>query len=128
MSFSKHHLRHPAIWITLGWALIAVIVYLSLARATLVLPGAHGDKYGHVAAYAAAMFWFMQIYGRRRSRLSVAIALAGLGVGLEFVQWWTGYRAFEYADMVADVAGVSIGWIVGPPRTVNVLERFESPV
>jgi VanZ family protein len=128
MNFMKHHFRHPALWISLGWILIAIIVYLSLAKVTINIPAENGDKYGHIAAYAAVMFWFMQIYEGTRSRLTVALSLLALGIGLEFVQAWTGYRSYERADMVADALGIAIGWVVAPPRTFHLLERIDKSV
>lgn len=128
MNFRKHAFRYPGVWITLGWSMLAVIVYLSLARNTIDIPGSYGDKYGHVIAYGAAMFWFLQIYECVPSRIIAACGLLALGVGLEFAQAGTGYRTFDYADMVADAIGIAIGWIASPPRTPHVLERVEKVV
>jgi VanZ family protein len=128
MNFRKRDFRHPLLWISLGWLLVVVIVYLSLARHAVGIPGRFGDKYGHVLAYAAVMLWFVQIYEGRRSRLVIAAGLAALGIGIEFAQSWTGYRMFEYADMVADCLGIAIGWLAGPPRTFNFLERLEKSI
>ena len=112
-------------WVGIGWLLVATIVYLSLATIDVDVHVANGDKYGHVAAYAVAAFWFMQLYKSGRSRLIIALGLALLGVGLEFAQEESGHRMFEYADMVADCVGVALGWIAAPPRTPNLLERIE---
>jgi VanZ family protein len=125
MILRMHHFRHPALWLALGWTLVVAIVYLSLAPMPVAIPGANGDKYAHVAAYAAVTFWFMQIYDTARPRVIVVLALAALGGGLEVLQYFTGYRSMEAADMAADVAGIVIGWIAGPPRTINLLDRVE---
>jgi VanZ family protein len=125
MILRTHRFRHPALWLALGWMLVIAIVYLSLTPAPISIPAAEGDKYGHIAAYAAVTFWFMQIYDTARPRVVVVLALAALGGGLEIIQSFTGYRSMEAADMAADVAGIVIGWIAGPPRTVNVLDRIE---
>ena len=112
-------------WLGIGWLLVATIVYLSLATIDVDIQVSQGDKYGHVAAYAVAAYWFMQLYKSRRSRIIVAVGLALLGVGLEFAQDESGHRMFEYADMVADCVGIVLGWMVSPPRTPNLLERIE---
>jgi VanZ family protein len=125
MILRMHHFRHPALWLALGWTFVAAIVYLSLTRMPISIPAAHGDKYAHIAAYAAVTFWFMQIYDTTRPRVIVVLALAALGGGLEILQYFSGYRSMEAADMAADVAGIAIGWLVGPPRTVNLLDRVE---
>ena len=114
-------LRWPTLWLTIAWLLVGSVVYLSLAPIAIELPAQGGDKYAHVAAYAVLMLWFMQIYESRRTRGMIALGLIVLGVGLEYLQGYTGYRSFEYADMVADIAGVALGWLAGPPRTPNML-------
>ena len=124
----KHAFRHSAVWISFGWILVIAVVYLSVTRHGVPIPGRYGDKYGHIAAYAAVMFWFVQIYEGWRSRLIVACALAALGIGLEFVQAGLGYRTFERGDMLADAIGIVIGWVAGPPRMANILERVEKRV
>lgn len=128
MIFRKHQFRRPALWIALGWLLIIVIVYLSLAHNTINIPGQNGDKYGHILAYAAVMFWFLQIYECTPSRLTIMAALVALGIGLEFAQAMTGYRTFDYGDMVADCIGVALGWLAAPPRTPNVLDPVDKVV
>lgn len=127
--FQKHRLKYTALWLMTGWMLIAAIIYLSLANlGGMPVQVENADKYGHVAAYAAVMFWFTQIYDETRSRVFVALALLGMGIALEFAQAWTGYRTFERADMIADAAGIAIGWIVAPPRMRNLLDRVEQVV
>ena len=93
--------------LAIGWALVAAIVWLSLTPAPLELDVEDGDKLGHLAGYGALMFWFAQLYARRASWAAGFIAL---GVALEFVQGWLGYRSFERYDMLANGAGVLLGW------------------
>ena len=126
MSPETQKFKWRALWLSIGWLLVAAIVYLSLTPTPIELPGDSGDKYGHVAAYGVLMFWFTQIYSASPRRMAVAISLALLGIGLEFVQGYTGYRTFDRADMVADVIGIVLGWLVGPPRTMNVLTWIEA--
>ena len=35
-----------------------------------------------------------------------------MGIALEFVQGWLGYRSFEVADMVANTIGVLLGLVI----------------
>jgi VanZ family protein len=121
-------LRWRALWLVIGWLILVTIVYLSVAPVPLSLPPSGGDKLGHLLAYAAAMFWFAQIYEEFYPRLMIAAALVGLGIGLEFVQALTNYRTFDYVDMAADAAGVAIGWIASPPRITNLLARIEAAI
>ena len=53
-----------------------------------------------------------------------------LGIALEFAQRMTGFRMFEVADMVAGALGVTLGWLLAPPRTPNLLywcQRWLAP-
>ncbi len=118
-------LRFDPLWRVIGWGLIAAVVWLSLTPTPLEVPVEQGDKLGHLAGYALLMFWFAQIDRMPAQRLRWAIGLIALGIGLEFAQSFTAVRAFELLDMLADAAGVLLGWLIAPPRGVNVLLRVE---
>ena len=117
--------RPRQLWLVVGWLLVLLVIYLSLAPFAIEVPVEEGDKLGHVAAYAALMFWFANLYETLNTRWTLAIGLVALGVALEFVQGWTGYRTFEVADMAADALGVAVGWALAPPRLPNVLQHIE---
>jgi len=109
-------------WIALGWVGVIAVSVLSLIPEPPELIGIEeGDKIEHLLVYGSLMFWFAQVYVQRRSRWSVAIRLIAMGVCLEFVQGWTGWRLFSYADMLANTAGVAVGWLIATPRTPNLL-------
>ena len=57
------------------------------------------------------MFWFSQAY-RGGTRLLYGAGFVALGVGLEFVQGWLGYRTYEVFDMYANSLGVLAGFAV----------------
>jgi VanZ family protein len=110
-----------AFGLALGWLLIAAVIWLSLTPSPPKLEVAYGDKLGHFAAYGALMVWFCQFYGGRRARLVCAVGFIGMGIGLEFIQRMTGYRDFEWLDMVADAVGVLLGWAAaGLLRTARI--------
>jgi VanZ family protein len=122
------------IWVVIGWALIFLVIYLSLAHESpSTLTFENLDKIKHLAAYAMLSFWLCQVYPSRRARLLVIVALLALGVALEYVQGWTGYRTFDVLDMQADGVGVLAGWLLvltplgrmlaGIERRVGVLYR-----
>jgi VanZ family protein len=125
---SHDSFRLRTLWLCIGWALVLMIVYLSLAAQPIPLPGEHGDKIGHLAAYAVLMLWFVQLYSGAIVRRLLALAFVALGVGLEFAQLLTDTRTFDVADMAADSLGVAIGWLVAPPRTINILRWVESVI
>ena len=101
--------------------LVLLVIYLSLTPDPVQLKVPHGDKLGHVLAYAALMSWFANLYEVSVRRMQFAIGLIALGISLEFVQRWTGYRSFEVADMIASAAGVAVGWVYASPRIPNYL-------
>src|SRR5688572_4280725 len=100
-----YRLKWPVLWLAIAWSMTVALVYLSLAPLAVPNVTQGGDKYAHVAAYAALMFCFMQIYGSARPRVAIACGLAAMGIALEFLQGYTGYRTYERADMAANVLG-----------------------
>lgn len=52
-------LRPP--WLAIGWALVLLVICLSVIPAPPGIPGELGDKAGHVAAYSVLMLWFSQL-------------------------------------------------------------------
>jgi VanZ family protein len=120
--FPEAALRGRRFWLLLGWLLILFVIYASLTPDPIEVPGEQGDKFGHILAYAALMSWFANLYEAPARRIQLAVGFVALGVALEFVQGWTGYRSFEVADMAADAAGVTVGWVFAPPRIPNYLQ------
>jgi VanZ family protein len=92
----------------------AAIVWLSLTRSPLTVDIDSGDKLGHLFGYGVLMFWFAQLYARR---LGYAAGFIAMGVALELVQGRLGYRSLEGLDMLANTAGVLLGW--GAARLVG---------
>jgi VanZ family protein len=105
----------------LGWTLVLLVIYLSLTPAPITLPIREGDKFSHAFAYLVLMSWFANLHPSLSVRARFAAGFIALGVVLEFVQLWTGYRSFEVADMSAGAVGVAAGWITAPPRLPNYL-------
>jgi len=96
--------------IAIGWCLVGVIWWLSLTPQPPHVDFENSDKVGHFLAYGGVMFWFCLVYRRPRTRLAYALALIAMGIAIEYIQRWTGYRSFEVYDMVADALGVLLGW------------------
>jgi VanZ family protein len=105
-----------ATWRALGWLGIGLLIWLYVTPRPPHLDVEHGDKLQHLAAYATLTFWFVQLPDSRAGRWRNALALAALGVAMEFVQLATGYRTFSLGDMAANTAGVALGLQFGPPR------------
>ena len=71
----------------------------------------NADKLEHALAYGFLMLWFGQVYQQRASRIFTAGLLIALGVAIEYLQRITAYRVFDYADMLANGAGVLLSLI-----------------
>lgn len=102
--------RRPWLWAG-AWALgIAAVVVASLLPAP-DLPDLHvSDKAEHFAAYALLAAGAVQLYARRLSWFAACIALALLGIGLEFAQGaFTTTRQMDAADALANSLGVLAG-------------------
>lgn len=56
------------------------------------------------------MFWFCQIYIKKKIRIAYAAGFIAMGVALEFIQGRLGYRTYEVFDMYANGLGVLLGW------------------
>ena len=99
------------LWASIGWILIATIVYLSLTPSPPeALNFAFSDKLEHLFAYSVLMGWLGQLYVSTRQQILLAIGFCLMGVALEFVQGWGGHRFFDVADMAANTFGVLLGW------------------
>jgi hypothetical protein len=98
----------PRLWRFLGWSLVLVVVYLSLTPKPPPTGMEFGDKFGHLAAYAGLMGWWLQIH-RRPERLALLFVLMGLG--LEILQSLSGFRNGDIFDMAANTLGVGLGWL-----------------
>jgi VanZ family protein len=98
------------VWVAAGWAWAAAIVWLSLTPAPPDIDIAYGDKLGHFAAYGLLMFWFSQLYDKRKTRIAYAAGFVAMGIALEFIQGALGYRTYEVFDMYANTLGVLLGW------------------
>lgn len=100
------------LWFALGWLGVFLICYLSLMpNPPQPVSFWNADKLEHALAYCLLMLWFSQVYRSRLSRLSVALSLVALGILIEFLQRETGYRTFDYADMLSNATGVLMGWV-----------------
>jgi len=124
--FPAFGLRARCLWLNLGWTLVLLVIHLSLAPAPFELPVQAGDKLSHVFAYLVLMSWFANLYEGPVHRFRFAIGFLALGVTLEILQRWIGYRSFEVIDMAANAAGVAVGWVLAPPRLPNYLKFIEN--
>ena len=84
------------------------------------------DKFEHFASYAALAF-LPAIHERRVFLVAGVIGIIALGIALEFAQRYTGWRDFEFGDMIADVAGVCLGLALGASvRPIAARKLFQT--
>jgi len=113
-------LRHRTLCQSIGWTLVAVITAASLWPEPSIpdVGVSWNDKLGHIVAYLVLMLWFAQLYSRPRHPW-IGLRLVALGIFIEILQWLSGYRYFELADIGANTLGVAVGWLLAgtrPPR------------
>jgi VanZ family protein len=98
-------------WLAVGWLWVTAVFYVSLMpHPPQPVHFWSADKLEHALAYSLLMLWFCQVYRQRRSRMILAALLVVMGVAVEYLQRETGYRTFDYADMLANSTGVVVGW------------------
>lgn len=126
---SQLHFRK--LWLTLGWLLIAIIIFLSLTPAlpnyqkTLTFLPENIDKIGHFFSYFVLMGWFAQIYHVPKQRLWLASSFIILGILLEILQGLTGIRHPTWTDALANSLGILTAWIITKNRCQYLLITFE---
>lgn len=103
-------LTHKHLWLIASALLVALVVYGSLSPgAALPVPGGV-DKVEHFAVYLFLAVWFTALYPRS-SYWRVVAGLVGLGLALEVLQHLMQLgRSAEWPDMVANAAGVLLGY------------------
>lgn len=112
--------------LVLGGVWVALVFYLSLTPhppQPIVFEGV--DKLEHATAYICLMLWFCQLYLAKWSRIYLMVVFVTMGVGIEVLQGLSGYRYFEYADMLANTTGVLLGWGLAHTRLGRVLISLE---
>ncbi|MCG3202561.1 MAG: hypothetical protein NFCOHLIN_02446 [Gammaproteobacteria bacterium] len=110
-------------WLTGGYLLAAAIVYFSLAPTASASLEQGWDKVYHLLAYLTLMLWFAQACERRHWPLLGLLCIV-LGILLEFAQRYGGYRTFSYDDMLANVGGVAVAWLLAAAGVNQGLRRL----
>ena len=115
------------LWLTIGYALVALVIFLSLTSSPvdMEMNFPYEDKFFHALAYFILMAWFSQIYHDRFKRNMVALVFVLMGVTLEYLQSFDPNRYSEFGDMVANSAGVALGFSIALTGAKNILARVE---
>ena len=119
-------LKYIKVWFSLGLFWVLVITSISLyPRPPDLSSITFGDKIVHCLSYFWLMIWFLQIV-KIKAQLVTAFAIIALGVMIEVLQGLSGYRTFDFYDMLANSAGVLIAWKLKNTEMVNLISKFES--
>jgi VanZ family protein len=114
------------IWLVLGWLWVVVVFYVSLMPNPPEPASFDGvDKLEHALAYTLLMLWFCQILVAKNARILLFMAFVVMGVGIEILQGFSGYRYFEYADILANTTGVLIGFGLAHTQMGCILMKLE---
>ena len=120
-------LRYRRLWLFIGYALVAMVIYLSLTSSPVhidtELP--YQDKLFHALAYFGLTFWFLQIYHIRHHRFGWVVFFIGLGLLLEYLQGFDPNRYSETGDMLANALGAVVAVMLSATRLRFMLVNFE---
>ncbi|TNF38555.1 MAG: hypothetical protein EP315_01120 [Gammaproteobacteria bacterium] len=114
------------LWLLSGYGLIAFIVQQTLTSSPMSVSTQFSDKFLHTVGYFVLMSWFMQIHHRLVMKITWAIFFLLMGVGLEFLQGWSGVRMYEINDMLANGLGVFLALALSFSRFSSLLYWFEN--
>ena len=120
-------LKMRFLWLAIGYALVVLVVYLSLTSSP-VDPGlniSYEDKIYHAFAYFVLMAWFSQIYHDKFQRNMIAMVFIVMGFMMEYLQSFDPKRFSEAGDMLANTMGVAIGFGVALSTAKNILLQME---
>lgn len=123
-------MRYFRLYLSFGWLLVVLVCYFSLTTnpPKIDIQFKNLDKLEHMLSYFILMLWFAQLYHSKQSRIYYAFFFITLGVVLEVLQGLGGIRMFEYADMLANTAGVVTGYLLTQGRLRNLLEKAETRI
>jgi VanZ family protein len=120
-------LKFRVLWLSIGYALVGLVIILSLvsAPADMKMNIPFEDKVYHAFAYFTLMVWFSQIYHDRFRRGVLALLFIFMGILLEYLQSFDPSRFAEYGDMIANASGVASGYALTLTAARNYLLRIE---
>lgn len=119
-------LRYPYFWLAGGIAMLIAVLVLSMMPGAGRNLGLMGDKIAHFVAFLVLMVWFCGVF-RNRVTPWVAIWLLAFGILIEVLQARVPSRSAEFYDVVADMAGILLGWglaVLGLGHWTGLLESW----
>jgi len=105
-------LRYAWAWLLSGLGLMSLVLYLALIPDNRVVAVDFlSDKTAHGLTFLVLMIWFCGIF-RLRSTPAIALFLLLYGVLIEYLQSRLPYRSAEAGDLLFDLGGVLLGWLL----------------
>jgi VanZ family protein len=107
MTIDRNMARNACLVLALSLTVLVWVMSLLPQENLPHAPG--GDKLHHALSYAGLMLLW-GLWARTRAALwAVVLLLTAMGIAIELAQRATGYRSFEWADMLADTLGILVG-------------------
>jgi VanZ family protein len=117
--------RHPRLWLVIGWVLIALAVFVCLLPAASVPNTGVNDKFEHSSVYAFLALWFAGIYPRSRY-VVIGLGLFAMGVAIEWAQGAMHMgRQSDYRDVIANSVGIAAGLVLAALWLGGWAERID---
>ena len=118
-------LKFRFLWTLIGYGLVVLVVVFSLSPAPPIpVDFPWMDKGLHAMAYGVLMLWFTQLHPQSRYGW-LAGGFVMLGILLEVLQSYTGYRSGDYWDVAANSCGTALGWGLAFKGKNTLLHRLE---
>jgi hypothetical protein len=98
------------------WTLIVTVGLLWPGDRGFPIPTASGwDKVWHFSLFFVSGLLWSMVVAQSGRRWLVLLFILGLGIALEGIQWYFPelHRSFEWLDMLANLVGGSLGYVVG---------------
>lgn len=118
-------LRYARSWLTAGLLLLVFGLVAALATVPAAVPLVINDKLMHLIGLVMLMVWFGGVFQPRFSPL-VALSLIAYGLLVELLQSLTVTRQAEGLDLIADIAGVLLGWFLSAAGLSRWCMKLES--
>ncbi|MCU7799246.1 MAG: VanZ family protein [gamma proteobacterium symbiont of Lucinoma myriamae] len=119
-------MHYRKLWLTIGIVYIGFILAASLLKAPDVnVIISHTDKAVHFLSYFILVGWFVQLYPKLSSRISILISAIALGMLIEYLQGMISYRSFDFADEVANSIGALSAFILARTPFDSLLATFD---
>ena len=90
---------------------IGVILWLAL-HPSPPISGLQLDKLNHLAAFFVLALLAEYAFPSATVSALKLLPLLGFGLLIEVLQYWVGYRYFEWLDVAADAAGIVLFWVI----------------